>query len=176
MDLIVLVGGREERVALRSTDDGWEVQLGDTLYLVDALRLQALDGVGLLSLRIGGEHHEVIVRRQKGEKDGRYQVSDGVRTVPVEVVDPLTHLARVAHGGQHQKGLQTVTAYMPGKVVALLVEEGAEVKSGQGVVVLEAMKMENEIQAEADGVIRRILVQSGQAVEGGDPLFEIEGI
>ena len=62
---------------------------------------------------------------------------------------------------------------MPGRVVAVLVEAGAPVDAGQGVVVLEAMKMENEIQAESAGVVSRILVEPGQAVEGGDPLFEI---
>ncbi|TNF74372.1 MAG: acetyl-CoA carboxylase biotin carboxyl carrier protein subunit [Acidobacteria bacterium] len=62
---------------------------------------------------------------------------------------------------------------MPGRVVALLVEEGQEVESGDGLVVLEAMKMENEIRAETAGVVRKILVSEGQAVEGGDPLFEI---
>ena len=63
---------------------------------------------------------------------------------------------------------------MPGRVIEILAQEGQEVAAGQGVLVLEAMKMENEIQAENDGVVRRILVETGQAVEGGDPLFEIE--
>jgi biotin carboxyl carrier protein len=180
MELIVLSGEREEKVAVRPTSDGWEVTVGGAVYRVDALPLQALDGVGLLSLRIGdgahrGEHHEVSVYRRKGGGAGRYQVSDGTASVEVEVLDPLTHLARETHAGAHKKGLHQITAYMPGKVVTLLVEEGAQVEAGQGILVLEAMKMENEIQAEAPGILRRILVETGQAVEGGDPLFEIEG-
>jgi pyruvate carboxylase subunit B len=63
---------------------------------------------------------------------------------------------------------------MPGRVVELLVEVGQEVASGQGLVVLEAMKMENEILAESAGVVRQILVEPGQAVEAGDPLLEME--
>ena len=63
---------------------------------------------------------------------------------------------------------------MPGRVAAILVEEGAAVAAGDGVLVLEAMKMENEIQAERDGVVSRILVGLGAAVEGGDPLFELD--
>ena len=66
-----------------------------------------------------------------------------------------------------------MSAQMPGRVVAVLVEEGEAVAAGQGLVVLEAMKMENEIQAEAAGVVTKILVEAGQAVEGGDPLFEV---
>ena len=63
---------------------------------------------------------------------------------------------------------------MPGRVVTLLVGEGETVKAGQGVVVLEAMKMENEIQTDVAGVVKKIFVEEGQSVEGGDPLFEIE--
>ena len=63
---------------------------------------------------------------------------------------------------------------MPGRVVAVLAAEGDAVRAGQGVVVLEAMKMQNEIQAEHDGTIKRICVAAGQAVEGGDLLFELE--
>ena len=62
---------------------------------------------------------------------------------------------------------------MPGRVVELLVAEGDRVEEGQGVLVLEAMKMENEIQAEREGVIERFFVADGQAVEGGNPLYEI---
>jgi biotin carboxyl carrier protein len=108
------------------------------------------------------------------EAEGRYRVAAGAVGQPVELLDPLTHLAREAHGGQGRSGVETVTAYMPGRVVAVLVEEGAEVEAGQGIVVLEAMKMENEIQADGPGVVKKILVQPGQPVEGGDPLFEIE--
>ena len=66
-----------------------------------------------------------------------------------------------------------MTAYMPGRVVAVLVEEGDEVAAGQGVVVLEAMKMENEIRAEVAGKVIKLHVRPGQSVEGGDLLFEI---
>jgi biotin carboxyl carrier protein len=62
---------------------------------------------------------------------------------------------------------------MPGRVVAVLAAEGEAVEAGQGVVVLEAMKMENEIRAEHAGTVGRLFVQPGQAVEGGDPLFEL---
>jgi pyruvate carboxylase subunit B len=63
---------------------------------------------------------------------------------------------------------------MPGRVVALLVKEGDEVAAGQGVVVLEAMKMENEIRAEHEGRITKLHVEPGQAVDTGSPLFEME--
>jgi len=56
----------------------------------------------------------------------------------------------------------------------LLVGEGDSVAAGQGIVVLEAMKMENEIDSVVAGVVKKIFVEAGQSVEAGDPLFEIE--
>ncbi len=92
----------------------------------------------------------------------------------VAVSDPLTHLASQTRGGKAGRRRERVAAYMPGRVVTLLVQEGQEVAAGQGIVVLEAMKMENEIRAERDGTVSKIFVQPGQAVDTGNPLFELE--
>jgi biotin carboxyl carrier protein len=75
--------------------------------------------------------------------------------------------------GRTRKGGGLVVAPMPGKVVALLVEPGAHVVEGQGLVVVEAMKMENELQAPAAGIVRQVFVKPGQIVEGDAPLLEI---
>lgn len=92
----------------------------------------------------------------------------------VSITDPLTHLASQTRGGKGGKRQRKVAAYMPGRVVAVLVEEGGTVTAGQGVIVLEAMKMENEIRAEHDGTVVKIFVQPGQAVDMGNPLFELD--
>ncbi|MDK2783686.1 MAG: glutaconyl-CoA/methylmalonyl-CoA decarboxylase subunit gamma, partial [Thermococcaceae archaeon] len=62
---------------------------------------------------------------------------------------------------------------MPGKVLRILVREGDEVKAGQGLLVLEAMKMENEIPSPRDGVVKKILVKEGDTVDTGQPLIEL---
>jgi len=171
MDLIVRRGEREEKVRVRRDGDGYEVTVGDRAYHVDALPARP----GLHSLRIDGgqsvSQHEVAFR-PRGE--GVYWVSTAQGAGPVEVTDPLAYLAVHSHGGQGGKRRQRVDAYMPGRVAAVLVEEGAAVVKGQGIVVLEAMKMENEIRAEHDGTVTRIHVQPGQAVDTGNPLFELE--
>src|SRR6185295_10904423 len=158
MDLIVRqidpAGDREEKVRVRRSDDGYEVVVGDRAYRVDA----AVVRDGVRSLRLDGAQHEVSVRRQGA--------------VTVGVTDPLTHLAQQTRGGKTGRRHQRVDAYMPGRVVALLVNEGDEVATGQGIVVLEAMKMENEIRAEHEGRIIKLHVQPGQAVDSGTPLFE----
>lgn len=166
MDLIVRHGDREEKVRVRRIDDSYEITIGDRVYQVDAVPV----GNGARSLRIDGAQHEVAVRRQG---DGWTVVSrEGASAV--EVVDPLTHLSRQTRGGKGGRRQQRVEAYMPGRVVAVLVQEGEEVSPGQGVVVLEAMKMENEIRAEHEGRITKIHVQPGQAVDMGNSLFEME--
>ena len=166
MELIVRHAGREEEVHLERTESGYRVGVGEASYEIDVARA----GGTVHSLLIDGRQHEVAVRRQK---EGVYWVTSAAGAGEVELMDPLTHLARSAHDASVAGGAVQVTAYMPGRVVEILVAEGDEVAAGQGVVVLEAMKMKNEIQAETAGVVTKLLVEQDQAVEGGDPLFEI---
>ena len=70
-------------------------------------------------------------------------------------------------------GEGVVTSPMPGKILRILVKEGEQVKTGQGLVVLEAMKMENEIPAPKDGVVKKILIKEGDTVDTGQPLIEL---
>jgi biotin carboxyl carrier protein len=166
MDLIARHGERQESVRVERNAGGFAVTVGDRRYHVDRAPAGRLE-----SLLIEGRQCEVSVSTRGGNG---YLVSTRRAGVMVDVTDPLTHLARAgARGAGGRKG-QQVTAYMPGRVVTLLVKEGDAVGPGQGLVVLEAMKMENEIQAEQEGVVKRIFVEQGQTVEGGDPLFELE--
>jgi biotin carboxyl carrier protein len=170
MKLIVHDGEREKQVEVTRNLDGFKITVGEQTYQVDAASARA----GLRSLRFDGTQHEVAVRRLGDDPlSGKYWISTPTGSGQVTVTDPLTHLAAQTHGKvAHRR--EKITAYMPGRVVALLAQEGEAVTAGQGVVVLEAMKMENEIKAEHDGTIIKIHVEPGQAVEGGDPLFELD--
>ncbi len=117
-----------------------------------------------------GRHVEVAVRHLGGD---RYRVSGAFGSEEIEVLDPLAHLALQTHAGVAGDESAVVTAYMPGKVVEVLVAAGETVEVGQGVLILEAMKMENEIQAERAGTVRGVFVEAGIAVEAGDRLYEI---
>jgi biotin carboxyl carrier protein len=170
MELIVRrrgPAGIDERVRIERAGAGYEITVGERIYTVDAARVRD----GHYSLRIDGGQHEVAALRRP---DGSYWVSEPHGTVVVEVADPLAHLAAQGTGAKGGRRRQRVTAYMPGRVVAVLVAEGDAVQAGQGILVLEAMKMQNEILAEHDGTLTRLLVQPGQSVDGGDPLFELE--
>ena len=167
MKLVVEHQGRADEVYVERREGRWRVRVGETDYRVDAVPV----GDTARSLRVDGGQYEVDVAHLG---QGRYEVSRAGWVEQLKVQDPLAWLARHAHDEVAEHASQTVTAYMPGRVVAVLVEEGAEVAAGDGVLVLEAMKMENEIQAERPGVVGRILVSLGEAVEGGDPLFELD--
>jgi len=168
MELVIRLNGRDERVRVTRRDATYRVEIdGRRSYSVDVFELNVL----VRSLLIDHDQYDVAVRRLA---DDRYQVSWEGRTDVAEVADPLTHLARESRSGVAGHQRQHVTAYMPGRVVAIKVAEGDQVTIGQPLLVLEAMKMQNEIQAESDGVVKKIVVVAGQAVEGGDLMLEIE--
>jgi biotin carboxyl carrier protein len=121
---------------------------------------------GLCKVCWDGCIHEVFIGRQ----GDRIAVSVENRVFLLEVQDgriDTTAAARRATGG-------TLRAQMPGRVVKVLCQVGTEVSAGQGLLVIEAMKMENELRAAAAGTVRRIAVEPGQSVETGQILLEID--
>ena len=130
-------------------------------------------------LSLADRTREAAVVRENGPAGGDgggagempYGVVVGGRHYAVRLLDPLKRgiLARPARMGPVE-----VRAIMPGKIRALLVREGNPVQGGQGVVVIEAMKMENEIQAPKAGRLTRVRVQRGDTVEAGAVLFTVE--
>jgi len=122
-----------------------------------------------LSLTLDGKCHDVEVL-PAGEVGGEVEVHLGGDAIRVGFADrTAVALGRRAPG----EGSGKLRAHMPGKVVAVLVAEGDEIEPGRPVVVLEAMKMENELQSPAGGRVRKVHVRPGQVVEGGAPLVEI---
>ncbi len=163
MELIVARGAGEVRVEVRDEADGqWTVAVDGREYRVDAATLGRPD---VLSMIVDGRQ---ATRNVRSLGKGVYAV-DGAE---LTVIDPRSRILGEA-ARQGAADVFEATAYMPGRVTAVLAAEGDEVASGQGVVVLEAMKMENEIQSEIDGRLEKLLVEVGQTVDGGDPLFVV---
>jgi biotin carboxyl carrier protein len=155
------------RVALRETGEGhYEISIDGKAVQVDAVR----SGPNIYSVIEDGQQFEAMVD-EKGAHG--FDVMVGGRIFHLDVMDERSKLlaASAAHA---VSGPQTVTAEMPGKVVKLSVAVGAEVRERQGVVILEAMKMENEIPSPIDGIVREIAVSEGQTVEAGATLFVVE--
>jgi biotin carboxyl carrier protein len=128
-------------------------------------------GEGLYSLLIGGKSHQVHVERT-GEGlrivIGRHRGDVRVQT------EREWRLKKVAPRQAQQTGQMNIKAPMPGLVKAVLVAEGDEVQEGQRLVVLEAMKMENEITTPRQGRVAAVHIAQGATVESGKPLVTLE--
>jgi biotin carboxyl carrier protein len=163
---VVTVNGQEFEVTL----DGSMVRVGD---IEAAANLVDVDGTPVRVVTIAGRVHRVLARR--GGEPGQYTIHlDGFR-FDVEAVDERTRAIRqLAGSAARPAGPTSLAAPMPGLVVRVLVLPGDRVEAGQRVVVIEAMKMENELRASTAGVVRSVLVTAGSAVEKGAVLIEFE--
>lgn len=122
---------------------------------------------GCWSMLVGQRSYTVRVHQDRSI----YTVEMGGRTWSFDLKDPARAMS--AAPAPSGKGLGLVKAPMPGRIIRVLVEVGQTVKTGQGVVVVEAMKMENELPAPRDGMVSEVHVAEGQAVESQDPLLLI---
>jgi biotin carboxyl carrier protein len=158
-------GDEEEiEVLVERHGRGYRVKLGDRWVEVDLVKA----GPFVQSLRLeDGTQYSLLAHRE----DNRHHVSLAGSTVDIEIFDPLARRRR--GGGDDMGATGIVKALMPGRVVRILVNKGDEVKKGAGLLILEAMKMENEIQAPADGVVDEIFVDAGQTVESGADLVHV---
>ena len=136
-----------------------------------AVDLRPIDGTSLFSLIIDNQSHELLVERL----EGMYYVYLQGNRLPVDVGDArLKALIAMSQKTGVDSGGAIVTAPMPGLVVKVLVEPGAVVSEGDGLVLLEAMKMENEIRSPCDGVVRTVSATAGSAVNLGDVLVLVD--
>lgn len=133
--------------------------------------LRAIAGTRLQHLLVDGRSIPLAISAEEGR--GEWSIEVGGHLLDVSVVDERTRaireLAGVAGG---PKGPGPIRAPMPGMVVRVEVEVGQRVDAGDGVVIIEAMKMENELKAESAGVVESVAVSAGQPVEKGAVLVE----
>ena len=151
-------------VEVERAGGGYRVKIGDRWMTADLVEA----GPYLRSLRLEDGTQFSFVHHRSGTM---HEISLGTATVHVDVIDPLSLKRRRRDDDTGAAGL--VKALMPGRIVRILVEPGAAVRKGAGLLVLEAMKMENEIQAPADGVVDQIFVKAGDTVDGGADLAHV---
>ncbi|HEX3820170.1 MAG TPA: biotin/lipoyl-containing protein [Candidatus Sulfotelmatobacter sp.] len=160
----IAIDGKNYRLELERVDGQWACLVDGHAIEVDAVLLRP----SVLSLRIGDRSYEVKCDRVAGE----LQIFVGDRRFTAEVRDPRSLRGRIRAADEH--GPKKLTAPMPGKVVRVLVSQGSEIEAGAGVVVVEAMKMQNEVKSPKKGTVRKILVNEGTAVNAGDVLAIVE--
>ncbi len=164
MEFEFTTDGEKRRVKTDARSPRTEVTIDGTSYDVDWARVR--DGV--ISLVIDGRSHTVQVARRDGGVDvqleGR-QFSFGTGSRDDD--------SAVAAGASAGAG-GTIKAPMPGNVVKVMVAEGDEVTVGTSLVVVEAMKMENEVKSPVDGVVKKVNVAAGDSVGTTEAMIEIE--
>ena len=153
------LAGKKHRVEIshRGEREVWSVD-GHALE-ADAIEVSP----GVYSILLAGKSYEVRV-----EPTARgLRVTAGGQEFEASVFDPRAW-QRSRHGAAESEGRQQILAPMPGKIVQLLVATGDVVQAGQGLMVVEAMKMQNEIRSPKSGSVERLAVVTGQAVNAGE--------
>ena len=166
---IIDLGQKQSSVSVESRDSRYTVLVDGESLELDARQL----GDAEFHLLSGNRSHNVLVEGSGAEMIVHL---DGV-AVPVRLLDERQAARMAATAsvpGRGADGAVAVKAPMPGQVVKCLVAEGDTVSAGQGIIVVEAMKMENELRSPVDGSIKKILVDEGINVEAGEVLVLVE--
>jgi biotin carboxyl carrier protein len=163
--LKAVIEDREQELTVQIDGERVKAEIGGRVY---DLELREPEPGCYLLLR-DAEVHECRV----SEAHERFDVALHGRNYPVAIIDPKRlRSGQDAHG--HHHGLAEITAPMPGKVVRVQIDTGATVEKGSGIVVVEAMKMQNEMKSPRAGVVVSINVKPGDTVNAGDVLAVVE--
>lgn len=162
-------------------------KLGDQTYTVEieetgkSVYRVSVDGNEFLvdGKKTGRTNYSLIVDHRSFEievdsSDDEYRVLVDGRNYRIHLVDERRLRVGGSQAGLELQGRQNITVPMPGKVIAVLVAEGDAVERGQGLAIVEAMKMENEVRSPITGVVKEIKAKPGDTVEAGAVLLIVE--
>ena len=161
----VTIDGAISKIEIKPFGSGWSCMVNGSPVNVDAV-FPLPDAMSLL---IDGCSYQV---RRETRQDG-LNIWVGNQRYDAQVRDPRAMRPRCGPAAD-AAGPQQLKAPMPGKVVRIMVAVGSEVEAGQGVIVVEAMKMQNELRSPKKGIIRKIAVSEGASVNPGDVLLVVE--
>ena len=175
MTFEVEVGDKVRTVSLKRQGESFRIEADGRVMLVDARRI----GETSLSLLVGSDNGHVPARSvdvalaARGEP-GAFDVHVDGRVVPLAIRPAGAFGRHNRQAGALAAGPQRITAPMPGKIVRVLVKVGDQVAPREGLVVVEAMKMENELRSSRQGRVREVLVSEGQSVDAGAALMIVD--
>jgi biotin carboxyl carrier protein len=161
----VIIANKPHRVELVREGAGWRCKLDGRDFPLDMISTQN----GVLSILLDGRSYEVKQETTAAETN----IVVGQQRFAAAVRDPRSLRSRHA-ADSGSEGPRRITAPMPGKVVRILAPVGTAVEAGQAVLVIEAMKMQNELKSPKKGTVKKLTVVEGAAVEAGQALGEVE--
>ncbi len=157
----------EYKVEIKEVErNKFEVKIDDKSYLVDT----QLTETSVYSLIVNGKSYETDVDYQ----DGIYNVLTEGDLFKIEVMDELKKKMLERRGGSAAEGKQIIKSEMPGSIVDVKIKVGDEVKEGDVLLILEAMKMQNEIKAPKDGEVKELYVKAGENIDADAKMVVIE--
>ncbi|MDW7680782.1 MAG: acetyl-CoA carboxylase biotin carboxyl carrier protein subunit, partial [bacterium] len=169
MKYLSTIGDNEYEIILTQTEDGhFTAELNNEILPLQILKT---DGQHTLTALIGNRPYELEIRKNQTDYLIHYHGGDfKIRVEDERLLLLKKHTQLVSPGEQFKE----IIAPMPGLVVSIDVSVGQKIKTGQGLLVFEAMKMENEIRAPFDGVVKEIFVSEKAPVEKGQKLILLE--
>jgi biotin carboxyl carrier protein len=159
-------GSRTRVVEVERGGDGYRITVDGQLLNADAVQVTS----HTISILLNGQSHEIHVAPAP---QGKLKLQTGPHEFAAEVQDPRAWRGR-KQGALEAEGRQQIIAPMPGKVIRILVNAGDAVQAGQGLLVIEAMKMQNEIRSPKSGKVERVMAKEDQKVSAGEVLAWVE--
>ena len=170
MTVEIELNGSRRRVEARRDGEGWVVAVDGRQVTASATEIGERWSL-LIGPPEGGRSYDVSFEQRGG---GDYVVHVNGAAIPVSIVDPRAGLRRPTHDGGTSGARASIVAPMPGRIVKVLVKPGDVVAARQGVVIVEAMKMENELRAPRPGTVAEVRVTEGISVEANSVLVVLE--
>ena len=166
----------EHSIVVEDDEDNphvFNVEMGGRKYFIDAYALPS----EIVNVLIDNKSYDLDLERTNPQDslDGRLGVRVRGRVLYLEMLDERRKKMKDAQMTRFsESGIMRIVSPMPGKVLRVLVKDGQSVKEGDGLVVIEAMKMENELRAPRDGTVKEIVARAGESVDGSTLLLTIE--
>lgn len=166
MNFDIELDGKKHRLSMRKKTEGYHFMLNGKPCDADATMIQP----NLLSLLMEGRSYRILFDPRPGS-EAALVIQE--RRIPYRIDDPRSLRSRGAADGA-DTGARSIAASMPGRVIRLLVNIGDHVEAQQGLIVIEAMKMQNELKAPRAGRVAKISAEVGATVQAGSVLLVIE--
>ncbi len=168
MKLLAELAGEKHEINLKKTSENVSAEIDGRAYELEASETEP----NVFLFKHANKIYQIYVA--PGKKAGEpFAVNFGNQDFEIKLIDPK-RMRSAAGAGANADGAAEIKTAMPGKVVRVLVEPGAQIKQGDGVLIVEAMKMQNEMKAPKDGTVKEIRVGEGATVNAGDVLAIIE--
>jgi len=168
MKLIAEIDNEKHEINFKQMDENVSAEIDGRTYQLEAHTVEP----NVYLLKHEKKIYQIFVAPNEKTNEP-FSVSVGNHNFEIKLTDPK-RMKSAAGINANLDGAAEIKTAMPGKVVRVLVEQGAEIKAGDGVLIVEAMKMQNEIKAPKDGTVKEIRVEEGATVNAGDILAVVE--